>query len=50
MDRWFILISITKKLDMYMFKRELKAIYRYLKSLEPVSNKVDATVVPPGDE
>jgi hypothetical protein len=26
---------------------ELKAVYLYLKSLEPVSNKIEATVIPP---
>jgi len=29
---------------------ELKAIYRYLKSLEPVKNKVPKTIFPPGDK
>jgi hypothetical protein len=29
---------------------ELKAIYRYLKSLDPVSNKIEKVVYAPGEE
>ena len=32
-----------------MEELELKAIYLYLKSLEPVSNRVEATAIPPGE-
>jgi hypothetical protein len=33
-----------------MNELELKAVYRYLKSLDPVKNKIERTVYPPGEK